>query len=93
MKAETHPTYYPHATISCACGQTYKIGSTTEHLTVEICSHCHPFYTGKSTIIDTAGRVDRFKKRQAKAENKVKTTLTSAQKKAKDKARHTKKEK
>jgi len=93
MKADTHPTYYPHATISCACGHTFKIGATVEHLNVEICSHCHPFYTGKSTIIDTAGRVDRFKKRQAKAEAKVKTTLTAAQKKAKDKARRTKKEK
>jgi len=84
MKSDIHPKYYPQATIKCACGQTFKIGSTVENVKVEICSNCHPFYTGKSTIIDTAGRVDRFKKRQAKAETKTKTTLTATQKKAKN---------
>lgn len=84
MKSDIHPKYYPQATIKCACGQTFKIGSTVEKINVEICSNCHPFYTGKSTIIDTAGRVDRFKKRQAKAETKTKTTLTAAQKKVKN---------
>jgi len=83
MKSDIHPQYYPQATIKCACGQTFKIGSTVKDIKVEICSNCHPFYTGKSTIIDTAGRVDRFKKRQAKAETKTKATLTTAQKKAK----------
>ncbi len=93
MKSDIHPKYFPNATITCACGQTYKVGSTVERISVEICSHCHPFYTGKSTIVDTAGRVDRFKKRQAKAEEKVKKTLTTAQKKAKAKIRRGKKEK
>jgi len=93
MKSDIHPKYFPNATITCACGQTYKVGSTVERISVEICSHCHPFYTGKSTIVDTAGRVDRFKKRQAKAEEKVKKTLTTAQKKAKAKIRQGKKEK
>lgn len=84
MKSDIHPKYYPQATIKCACGQTFKIGSTVENINVEICSNCHPFYTGKSTIVDTAGRVDRFKKRQAKAEAKTKKTLTATQKKAKN---------
>lgn len=93
MKSNIHPKYYPQATISCACGQTFKVGSTVEKINTEICSNCHPFYTGKSTIIDTAGRVDRFKKRQIKAEEKVKKTLTTTQKKAKAISRRGKKEK
>ncbi len=93
MKPNIHPKYYPQATISCACGQTFTVGSTVEKINVEICSNCHPFYTGKSTIVDTAGRVDRFKKRQAKAEEKVKKTLSPAQKKAKAISRRGKKEK
>jgi large subunit ribosomal protein L31 len=93
MKPNIHPKYFPLATISCACGQSFKIGSTVEKINTEICSNCHPFYTGKSTIIDTAGRVDRFKKRQAKAEEKVKKTLSASQKKAKAVSRRGKKEK
>ena len=93
MKSNIHPKYYSQATISCACGQTFKVGSTVEKINVEICSNCHPFYTGKSTIIDTAGRVDRFKKRQVKAEEKVKKTLTATQKKVKALTRRGKKEK
>lgn len=92
MKKDVHPTYFENATISCACGHTFKTGSTVEKISIEICSHCHPFYTGKSNIIDTAGRVDRFKKRQARAEEKVKKTLTSEQKRAKAKARRSKKD-
>lgn len=66
MKSDIHPKYHAHATIKCACGNTMKVPSTKEHIEVEICSHCHPFYTGKEKIIDTAGRVERFKKRLAK---------------------------
>ncbi|MFH0874061.1 MAG: 50S ribosomal protein L31 [Candidatus Komeilibacteria bacterium] len=62
MKKDTHPTYYPKAKITCACGNVFTVGSTVESLQVEICSQCHPFYTGKDKLIDTAGRVDRFKK-------------------------------
>jgi len=64
MKAEIHPTYYHDATAKCACGATYTVGSTKKEITVEICSACHPFYTGNEKIIDTAGRVERFKKRR-----------------------------
>lgn len=67
MKSDTHPTYHSGATITCACGTQYHLGSTKEKMEVEICAHCHPFYTGKEKLIDTAGRVDKFKKRLAKA--------------------------
>ena len=65
MKKDIHPPYYPHALITCACGNTFKVGSTLPSYEVEICSACHPFYTGKGKIIDTAGRVERFKKHMA----------------------------
>ena len=64
MKAEIHPEYHEDATAKCACGATYKIGSTKKEIHVEICSACHPFYTGGEKIIDTAGCVERFKKRR-----------------------------
>lgn len=66
MKADIHPTYYPKAKVSCACGNTFAVGSTQESLHVSICSACHPFYTGQEKIVDTQGRVDRFKKRMEK---------------------------
>ncbi len=62
MKRDIHPKYYPDAIAKCACGATFKVGSTSPEIMVEICSHCHPFYTGKEKLVDTAGRVDRFKK-------------------------------
>ncbi len=65
MKADIHPTYYPEVTATCACGATYVVGSTTENISVEICSACHPFYTGQDKVLDTTGRVDKFKKRMA----------------------------
>jgi len=66
MKKDIHPKYFPDAKVVCACGHSFTVGSTVERLEVEICSACHPFYTGADKIIDTAGRVERFKKRQAK---------------------------
>ena len=63
MKAKIHPKYYPEARIICACGNTYTTGSTSPELKVDICSQCHPFYTGEQRIVDTAGQVDRFMKR------------------------------
>lgn len=66
MKSGIHPTYYPKAKVKCACGNSFAVGSTKEHLEVEICSNCHPFYTGGSKIVDTAGRVEKFKQRLAK---------------------------
>ncbi|RJQ28312.1 50S ribosomal protein L31 [Candidatus Parcubacteria bacterium] len=67
MKTDIHPTYYPTAKIKCACGNTFTIGATKPEIHVEICSKCHPFYTGEEKLIDTAGRVEKFKSRRAKA--------------------------
>ena len=66
MKKDIHPKYYKKAQAICACGNTFTIGSTQEHIEVEICSMCHPFYSGKEKIIDTMGRVEKFRKRLAK---------------------------
>jgi large subunit ribosomal protein L31 len=65
MKKEIHPKYNNKSKVTCACGSTFPVGSTMEEINVEICSQCHPFYTGNEKVLDTAGRVDRFKKRQA----------------------------
>jgi len=67
MKQDIHPNYKT-ANVTCAnCGNTFKTRSTRETIKVDICSNCHPFYTGKQVLVDTAGRVERFKKRFAKA--------------------------
>jgi len=66
MKKEIHPKYYPKAKVKCACGNVFEIGATVPEIQIEICSACHPFYTGKEKIIDAAGRVDKFKKRLQK---------------------------
>lgn len=63
MKAKIHPKYYENAKVTCLCGNTFTIGSTKPELKVEVCSKCHPFYTGKQRIADVQGRVERFKKR------------------------------
>ena len=68
MKKDIHPTYFQKAVVTCSCGAKHTIGSTREKMTVEICSECHPFYTGKEKLIDTAGRVEKFKTRRKKAE-------------------------
>jgi large subunit ribosomal protein L31 len=62
MKAKIHPTY-TEATVTCACGNTFTVGSTKKTLKVDVCSKCHPFYTGQQRLLDTTGRVDRFLKR------------------------------
>ena len=62
MKEGIHPDYKT-CIVKCACGETFEVGSTKENITVEICSKCHPFYTGKQKLVDTGGRVDKFKKR------------------------------
>ena len=65
MKKAIHPKYNAKAEVKCACGATFPVGSTMDKINVEICSQCHPFYTGNEKVLDTAGRVDRFKKRVA----------------------------
>ncbi len=70
MKKEIHPKYYPEAKVICACGNTFVTGSTLPELKVEICSACHPFYTGKQKLVDSARRVEKFEARM-KAKVKV----------------------
>ncbi|HCR42030.1 TPA: 50S ribosomal protein L31 [Patescibacteria group bacterium] len=67
MKKDTHPTYYPKAKVTCACGNTFETGSTLEQISTEVCSACHPLYTGKQKFIDKAGRVEKFRERAAKS--------------------------
>ncbi len=62
MKQDIHPDY-KKCTVTCACGNTFETGSTKDEIRVEICSACHPYYTGKQKLVDTGGRVGRFKKR------------------------------
>ena len=91
MKAEIHPTYFPEAKIVCACGNIVTAGSTVAEIHVELCSKCHPFYTGKQKLIDTARRVEKFAERtQAKTAKagltlgkKAKTEKRAAHKAAK----------
>ena len=63
MKSNIHPEYYPEARVTCSCGQSYTTGSTKPELRVEICSQCHPFFTGEQRIVDTEGRVERLRRR------------------------------
>ena len=67
MKKEIHPKYNLKTKATCACGAVFLVGSTLPEINVEICSACHPFYTGNEKIMDTAGRVERFNKRRAAA--------------------------
>jgi len=63
VKDKIHPKYYTDATVTCSCGNTFTTGSTRKTLKVELCSKCHPFFTGERKMVDTAGRVERFKQR------------------------------
>ncbi len=63
MKSDIHPTYYKAASITCSCGNFWTTGSTKERISVEICSNCHPFWTGEQRIVDTEGRVERLRRR------------------------------
>ena len=72
MQKEIHPKYFEAAKVTCACGHSFTVGSTKEAMHVEICSACHPFYTGAEKVIDTAGRVERFKSRLAKKSTMIK---------------------
>ena len=82
MKEEIHPTYYPEATMTCACGNTWKTGSTQESVRTDVCSACHPFFTGEQRIVDTEGQVDRFYKKLKVHEDYQKEKETRETKKA-----------
>ncbi|MBI5023247.1 MAG: 50S ribosomal protein L31 [Candidatus Magasanikbacteria bacterium] len=93
MKKDLHPTYFKEAKVTCACGNTFTVGSTMEEIRVELCSKCHPFYTGKQKFVDTARRVEKFREKAAKKEDaakkskgkKVKRAIRNAKKKAEPK--------
>ncbi len=85
MKKEIHPKYYEDATVICSCGETFTVGTTQPELKVEICSRCHPFFSGTEKLVDTAGRVEKFKTRRAKAvvtKPKAKKSLAKVKKPA-----------
>ncbi len=71
MKQDIHPTYV-EATVTCACGNQFTTRSTQPSIRVDICSNCHPFYTGRQNIVDTEGRVERFRNKYAKAQQATK---------------------
>lgn len=83
MKKDIHPKYYTESKIICACGNVITTGSTKPEMRVEVCYACHPFYTGKKRLIDTTGRVDRFKKRMEKSEKLIAEKLKSTKSKRK----------
>jgi large subunit ribosomal protein L31 len=70
MKSNIHPTWFTEAKVVCACGNTFTTGSTLENIRVEICSNCHPFFTGQQKFVDTLGQVERFQRKTE--ESKVK---------------------
>ena len=84
MKADMHPKWFKDAQVVCACGNAFTVGSTRESLKVEVCSKCHPFFTGEMKYLDTMGRVEKFQKKQKVAEAKIKVL---DEKKAKKKER------
>ncbi len=84
MKKDTHPEYHSQAKVSCACGNVFYVGSTKKEMAVEICYACHPFFTGNEKLIDTAGRVEKFKAKRAAAKTETKNKATKkAEKKEK----------
>jgi len=70
VKDKIHPKWYPEAQVACGCGATFTTGSTLPKISVEVCSQCHPLYTGQQKFLDTAGRVEKFNQRVALAEKK-----------------------
>jgi len=77
LKKEIHPKYF-ETTITCACGNVIQTRSTVKDIRVEICSSCHPFFTGKQKLVDTAGRVERFRKKYEKIQKKKEEEKTSS---------------
>ena len=71
MKPNIHPKYFDNCKVTCACGNTFVTGSTIPEIKVEICSKCHPFFTGEMRYVDTLGRVERFKQKQDKSAGKT----------------------
>ncbi|MFA6285392.1 MAG: 50S ribosomal protein L31 [Parcubacteria group bacterium] len=83
MKKDIHPKYNPEAKIICACGNVITTGSVKPEMKIEVCSACHPFYTGKKRLVDSTGRVDRFKKRMEKSEKLLADKMERSKRKTK----------
>ncbi len=79
MKQQTHPQYYDNCQVTCACGNKFTTGSTVEKIEVDVCSKCHPFFTGQQKFVDIKGRIDKFKEKVAKGQA---TAATKAAKKS-----------
>jgi len=84
MKEKIHPKYYPNAKVTCACGNSFVTGSTKESIRTDLCSACHPFFTGEMRIVDTAGQVDRFIKRLEKRGEMLAEVIPTEEKKVKE---------
>lgn len=78
MKEGIHPKYYPNAKVTCACGNTWVTGSTKEEIRTDLCSACHPFFTGEMRIVDTAGQVERFVRRLEKRSDMLEESAAEA---------------
>jgi len=74
MKSNTHPTYFDDAKIICSCGNSFTTGATVAEIHVELCNKCHPFYTGQQKFVDTASRIDKFRKKIETAKDKPQKT-------------------
>lgn len=92
MKPGIHPTWYPDAVVTCACGNTWKTGSTKKEIHTDVCNKCHPFFTGEQRIVDTAGQVERFMKRVSAKEQLAAAQPTVEDKRAKKEKRRARKE-
>ena len=86
MQEKIHPNWFPEARVHCACGNTFTTGSTMKEIGVEVCSACHPFFTGTQKFLDTAGRVDKFNQRTAIAAKKQEEAEARKRKKEEDAA-------
>lgn len=85
MKATIHPKYNDNCQVSCACGNKFVTGSTLDKIDVEVCSKCHPFFTGQQKFVDIKGKIDKFKEKVAKGESYKKDTAAKKAKKALEK--------
>ena len=83
MKKDIHPKYYEKASVRCACGNSFTVGSTKEFIETEVCAKCHPFYTKQEKVMDTLGRVQKYKERAAKKTIAAKRVKNSRLKKSK----------
>ena len=82
MKKDIHPKWYPEAKVVCACGNTFTVGATKPELRVEICSKCHPFFTGEMKFVDTMGRVEKFQQKMNAAVSQASVLAPKKKKKA-----------